>query len=86
MKAFFFLAIAFTMLVAFPDFTSPARAGTVRSAKPDLGPQTALLYLPLADGETLEFTLEQLMAGFHVPGLSVAIVDRYQVVWARGSG
>ncbi|MFL5411406.1 MAG: serine hydrolase [Myxococcales bacterium] len=83
MKVFFFLAIAFTMLVAFPDFTSPARAG---KAKPDFGPQTALLYLPLADGETLEFTLEQLMAAFHVPGLSVAIVDRYKVVWARGFG
>jgi len=75
MKASFFLAIAFTMLVAFPDFTSSARAGTVRSAKPDFGPQTAL-HIPLADGETLEFTLEQLMAAFHVPGLSVAIVDR----------
>jgi CubicO group peptidase (beta-lactamase class C family) len=85
MRGFFFLATALTVLVAFPGFTRPA-TGKNASKKPDFGPQTALLYLPLANGETLEFTLEQLMAGFHVPGLSVAVVDRYKIVWARGFG
>jgi hypothetical protein len=62
-RGLFHLAAAFTVLGS-----RPALAANARSGKPAFGPQTSLLYLPLANGETLEFTLEQLMAGYHVPG------------------
>jgi CubicO group peptidase (beta-lactamase class C family) len=61
-------------------------AGDGTSA-PDLGPDTVLLKIQLDENKPpLELTLKQLMDTYKVPGLSVAVVDNYQIVWAKGFG
>src|SRR5579871_3730802 len=50
-------------------------------------PDSVVLTIPLTPGQTpLSVTLKQLMEIFKVPGVSVAIIDRYKIVWARGYG
>jgi CubicO group peptidase (beta-lactamase class C family) len=42
---------------------------------------------PVGPGEApLRFSLQQLMAQLHDPGLSVAVVDNFQIVWAKAYG
>ena len=42
---------------------------------------------PVGPGQApLHFTLQQLMAQFHDPGLSVAVVDHFQIVWTKAYG
>ena len=42
---------------------------------------------PVGSGQApLHFTLQQLMAQFHDPGLSVAVVDHFQIVWTKAYG
>src|SRR5215510_11613866 len=56
-------------------------------AAADLTPETVLLKFPIeADKPALDITLKQLMETFNVPGLSVAVIDNYQIAWARGFG
>lgn len=53
----------------------------------DLTPETVLLKLQLEDNQPpLELTLKQLMDAYKVPGLSVAVIDNYKIVWAKGFG
>jgi CubicO group peptidase (beta-lactamase class C family) len=40
----------------------------------------------LPDGQTLRVTFEQLMALFKVPGASIAVFDKFHVVWKKGYG
>jgi CubicO group peptidase (beta-lactamase class C family) len=43
--------------------------------------------IPFSDTEPpLHLTLEQLMQIYKVPGLSVAVVDNFQIAWAKGYG
>lgn len=54
---------------------------------PDLTPDTVVLKLQAEDGQApLEITLKQLMDVYKVPGLSVAVIDNYQIAWAKGFG
>ena len=69
-----------TLLVA------SSSSGKVAGKKTGLTPASVVLELPLAGGEKLQLTLEQVMRKFHVPGLSIAVVDDYRIVWARGFG
>src|SRR5262245_12354949 len=56
-------------------------------ASPDLAPDTVLVRFPLEQGKPpVDVTLQQLMDAFNVPGLSVAVIDRYEIAWARGFG
>jgi CubicO group peptidase (beta-lactamase class C family) len=65
---------------------SPARAGAAE-VTPDLTPDTVLLKFPIdAKQPPLDITLKQLMGVFKVPGLSVAVIDNYQIAWAKGFG
>lgn len=40
----------------------------------------------LAHGEKVKLSLAELMRLYHDPGLSVAIIDNYQIAWAKGYG
>ena len=43
--------------------------------------------IPLGPGQPpLQFTLQQLMEAFKVPGLSVAVVDGFHIAWAKPYG
>jgi CubicO group peptidase (beta-lactamase class C family) len=65
---------------------SPARAGAAEAA-PDLTPDTVLLKFPIdANQAPVDITLKRLMDVFKVPGLSVAVIDNYQIAWAKGFG
>jgi CubicO group peptidase (beta-lactamase class C family) len=53
----------------------------------ELTPDTVVLKFPVeADQPPLDITLKQLMDTFKLPGLSVAVIDNYQIVWAKGFG
>src|ERR1051326_6947271 len=71
---------------------SPAVAAGDNKAKsatstPDIAPDTVLLKIQLEENKPpLELTLKQLMETYNIPGLSVAVVDNYQIVWAKGFG
>jgi CubicO group peptidase (beta-lactamase class C family) len=52
-----------------------------------LTPDTKIATLPIGDnGSSVDFTLRQLMDALHVPGLSLAVIDNYKIVWAKGYG
>ena len=54
---------------------------------PDLTPDTVVLQLPAEENQpALDITLKQLMDTYKVPGLSVAVIDNYQIAWAKGFG
>ena len=54
---------------------------------PDIAPGTVLVKFPLGQGQPpVDITLRQLMDTFNVPGLSVAVIDNYQIAWASGFG
>lgn len=38
------------------------------------------------DGRRLEYSLQEWMKELGIPGVSIAVIDDYQVVWARGYG
>jgi CubicO group peptidase (beta-lactamase class C family) len=63
---------------------SPAR--TAAEDVPDLTADTVLLRFPIDANQPVDITLKRLMETFHVPGLSVAVIDNYQIAWARGFG
>lgn len=69
--------------------SSAVRTGT---AAPDLTPETVLVKLQAGVDATqqnqppLEITLKQLMDIYKLPGLSVAVIDNYKIVWAKGFG
>lgn len=53
----------------------------------DLTSDTVLLKLPAEENQApLEVTLKQLMDTYKVPGLSAAVIDNYQIAWAKGFG
>lgn len=42
---------------------------------------------PVGAGQApLHFTLQELMAQFHDPGLSVAVIDHFQIIWTKAYG
>ena len=43
--------------------------------------------IPVGQGQPpLQFDLQTLMQTLHIPGLSVAVIDNFQIVWAKGYG
>jgi CubicO group peptidase (beta-lactamase class C family) len=68
---------------------TPANSQTPTKAPQsrELTPQSVVLSVPLGQNEApLEMTIQQLMDAFKVPGLSVAVIDNYKIVWAKGFG
>jgi CubicO group peptidase (beta-lactamase class C family) len=49
--------------------------------------EATVLNLSLGDNDApLHLNLPQLMAACDVPGLRIAVVDRFQIAWAKGYG
>jgi CubicO group peptidase (beta-lactamase class C family) len=49
--------------------------------------ESLVLDIPMGEKEPpLRLTLAQAMAAYNVPGLSVAVIDKYKIVWAKGYG
>jgi CubicO group peptidase (beta-lactamase class C family) len=42
--------------------------------------------IPISNAEPLRLNLEQLMQLYKVPGLSVAVIDNFNIAWAKGYG
>jgi len=91
LSAFLELATAQKARASSEDSLRTATASTAKpgaaQAAPDLTADTVLLKFPLdATQPPADITLKKLMDVFKVPGLSVAVIDNYQVAWARGFG
>jgi CubicO group peptidase (beta-lactamase class C family) len=83
------LGPSFVLLII--GVTWPMQAAIAQlSSKSDprvINPDTVLARLPVGDKNAdVDFTLRQLMDSFYVPGLSVAVIDDYKIVWAKGYG
>jgi CubicO group peptidase (beta-lactamase class C family) len=84
---------SFVMTAFFP-FTVVAAAPKTRAhgngspdSTPDLTPDTVLLKFPIEENKPpLDITLKQMMETFKLPGLSVAVIENYQIAWAKGFG
>src|SRR5260370_38687442 len=64
-------------------------AAQATSARPsrELAPSTVVVNLPMGQKQApLEMTLQQLMHTFNVPGLSVAVIEKHKIAWAKGFG
>jgi CubicO group peptidase (beta-lactamase class C family) len=49
--------------------------------------ENAIPPIPVGENEPpLQFNLQKLMEVYKVPGLSIAVVDNFKVVWAKGYG
>jgi CubicO group peptidase (beta-lactamase class C family) len=70
-----------------PGIVQASGGGRPADAAADITPDTVLVKLQTEDNQPpLEITLKQMMETFKLPGLSVAVVDNYQIVWAKGFG
>src|SRR5258708_29164455 len=49
--------------------------------------EATVVDIPMGEKESpLRLNLSQLMDAYNVPGLSMAVIDNYQIVWAKGYG
>src|ERR1700674_1950700 len=65
-------------LVCAADNTQEARIQRITAT---------VLEIPMGGKEPpLHLNVAQLMKAYNVPGLSVAVIDNYQIVWAKGFG
>jgi CubicO group peptidase (beta-lactamase class C family) len=79
------------MCACGPETSEAMAANTIAEGQSgkavDLAPETVLAKLQLQDNQPpLEITLQQLMETYKVPGLSVAVIENYQIAWAKGFG
>jgi CubicO group peptidase (beta-lactamase class C family) len=82
-RIFWTLAIVLALSGVLCFSQKPGKSS--RSA--ELTPQTVVLSVPLGEGQApLEMTIQQLMDTYKMPGLSVAVIDNYKIVWAKGFG
>lgn len=66
-------------------FAVPVVAQTAPSAQ-QRAVETGLVAATIIDGKTESWTIEQRMARWKVPGVSVAVIDNGKIVWSRGYG
>ncbi|HET9836808.1 MAG TPA: serine hydrolase [Candidatus Angelobacter sp.] len=94
-RLFFSAKILFSfvaVITAVANLSASARAGDNNkparvASTPDIAPETVLLKIQFEQSQPpLELTLKQLMDTYKIPGLSVAVVDDYKIVWAKGFG
>lgn len=78
------LRLGSALIVAASASASAQSAAAVR-----LGAQLANGLRPavrITGERDTSFTITERMKRYHVPGVSIAVIDNYQVVWARGFG
>lgn len=66
------------------EATRSARADAINALQAQI--ERALLPALQVRGEDVHFTLAERMAQLRVPGLSIAVFDQYELVWAKGYG
>lgn len=74
------LSLAFLAGCATSDAPLPARDAHVAAI------EAALPEIPLTGEAPLRFTFDQWLEALAIPGVSVAVIDDYEVVWAHGFG
>lgn len=80
------LGIAALALSATAEAASAATHNIDVSAQMAAFEQRALTLQLAPNAPALKFTLAELMAALNVPGLSIAVIDNYQIAWAKGYG
>ncbi len=81
----FFRALFLGFLAVLVAACASAPAAPERAAQA-IAIETALAPVTLSDGETLTLTLSQWMEALSIPGVSVAVIDDYEIEWAEGFG
>jgi CubicO group peptidase (beta-lactamase class C family) len=86
-------ALAVLLVAQLPlNVTAQDRAAQDHAAKDnptvhELTPDTVITRVKYApDKPPLELTLQQFMKKYNIPGISVAVIDNYKLVWAKGFG
>ena len=86
------LAVAFSINIAlFLGAQSKTSPGSARN--PDAGKErihrieTTVVDMPMGENEPpLRLDIQKLMQLYKVPGLSIAVIDNFQIVWAKAYG
>src|ERR1700748_1606269 len=73
---------------AMPDCGAPAKAGSNGGIMSDPAEHLARNLLPIARiaGNDTRWTMEERIAHYRCPGLSVAVMDGGEVAWSAGYG
>ena len=75
------------LVAALCLFAQPLRMFAQAQHPAPLPPDTVIAKVQLAPNEPpLELTIRQFMDKFHISGLSIAVIDNYKIVWAKGFG
>jgi CubicO group peptidase (beta-lactamase class C family) len=85
--AFAVLLVAQSPLNATPKHHAAKDHETKDNPVLELTPDTVITRVKYApDKPPLELTLQQFIKKYNIPGISVAVIDNYKVVWAKGFG
>lgn len=68
------------------SLTSCATSQAPERAPQAIALETAMPAVTLSDGESLTMTLSQWMEALSIPGVSVAVINDYEIAWAEGFG
>ena len=86
------LAITFSICIALP-LGAQSKISTESAKHPDTVNahihriETTVVDMPMGENEPpLRLDLQKLMQLYKVPGLSVAVIDNFQIVWAKAYG
>ena len=86
------LAIAFSICIALP-LGAQSKASAVSATNPDALQahihhiEASAVDMPMGENEPpLRLDLQKLMRLYKVPGLSIAVIDNFQIVWAKAYG
>ena len=85
--AFAVLLVAQSPLNATPKHHAAKDHETKDNPVLELTPDTVITRVKYApDKPPLELTLQQFIKKYNIPGISMAVIDNYKVVWAKGFG
>ncbi len=80
------LLAALIALLAFPTHAASEAQGEARLVAQQIQRVETTLPAVSKDGRTLELSLQDWMEALRVPGVSVAVIEDYRIVWAKGYG
>ena len=78
---FIFSAASATACSQYPGAEAENHVGTSDPEKIENGLPPVVF-----GGDTLQYTLTEWMEKLAIPGLSIAVIDNYEIVWSRGYG
>lgn len=81
------ISVVLFSLISLVSIMAYSQTDSKRTASRELTPHSVVLSVPMGqNAPPLEMTIQQLMDTFKVPGLSLAVIDNYKIVWAKGFG